>query len=111
MSVIVFGGNGFVGAKIVQELCSRGVTVFAVSRSGVAPAHVAGESWAGKVEWTKGDALVPETYADIMKDAKAIIVSVGSPPIPVSKDQIPWQIKMNGETNADLDIGSGMPII
>ena len=56
------------------------------------------EAWAKDVTWTAGDALEPETYAAALAGARAVIVAVGSPPVPTS--DVAWQLKMNGTTNA-----------
>ena len=67
-----------------------------VSRSGLKPKHLEGQSWATEVAWIAGDALTPESYQDTLKDATAVVISVGTPPVPV-KD-VEWQTRMNGGT-------------
>jgi len=94
--VVVFGGNGFVGSNILKVLRTRMAGAVSVSRSGLKPKHLEGQSWATEVEWTSGDALTPGTYQDTLKDATAVIISVGTPPVPV-KD-VAWQTRMNGGT-------------
>ena len=98
MSVVVIGGNGFVGTNVLKQLVKKGVPAVSISRSGTLPKQLAKEEWAAAVKWTAGDATEPETYAASLEGARAVIVAVGSPPIPTS--DLAWQIKMNGTTNA-----------
>ena len=95
-SLVVFGGNGFVGTRVCALASKQGLPVVSVSRSGVAPAHYQASTGcaADIVRWEKGDAIDPSTYSALLKDAAAVIVSVGSPPLPfVDYD---YQLKMNG---------------
>lgn len=85
------------GSSILKVLRSRNIPAISVSRSGTKPKHLEGVHWASEVQWLKGDAIKPESYSGAMKDAKAVIVSVGSPPVPWDDEQ--WQIMMNGESN------------
>ena len=94
---MVFGGNGFVGSAVLRRLAAmEGVEAVSVSRRGVAPPHAA--PWAASVAWTAGDALDAATYAEALRGAAAVVVSVGSPPVPGVdfEDQRRW----NGATNA-----------
>jgi len=96
--VVVFGGTGFVGAKILESLVRRGVPqVVSISRSGARPSHLALESWANRVSWRHGDAADLERCKVILQDADAVVVSMGSPPLPfVDYD---FQVAANGATN------------
>lgn len=97
MAVIVFGGNGFVGTNCLKILRSRSIKAVSVSRQGKVPKHLESSPWASEVLWHKGDALQPDSYAELLTGAHAIIVAVGSPPVPTS--DVAWQIKMNGGAN------------
>lgn len=92
--VVVFGGNGFVGSNILKVLRARSVDAISVSRSGVKPKHLEGQSWAAEIAWTRGDALTPASYQDALKGASAVVISVGSPPVPVA--DVAWQTMQNG---------------
>ena len=75
MSVVVFGGNGFVGTNILKVLVARGIPAVSVSRTGTAPTHLKEEGWARKVKWIAGDALNPPTYISAFEgeqDAKLV---------------------------------------
>mmetsp|Transcript_92147 Transcript_92147/g.183548 ORF Transcript_92147/g.183548 Transcript_92147/m.183548 type:complete len:245 (+) Transcript_92147:73-807(+) len=100
MSVVVFGGNGFVGQNILKALVARGESVVSISRSGAVPKNAQAEEWSRSVTWTQGDAMNLSTYADVLSKAKSVVVSVGSPPLPFVDES--WQIKMNGESNATV---------
>lgn len=50
--VIVFGGNGYVGSRVVQAALSRGASVVSVNRSG--QPKDSSESWVSKVKWVAG---------------------------------------------------------
>jgi uncharacterized protein YbjT (DUF2867 family) len=109
MSVVVFGGNGFVGQNILKALVAHGADAVSVSRSGDAPKNIENETWAKSVTWAHGDALNSATYASLLSNAKAVVISVGSPPLPFVDEA--WQIKMNGETNcAVIDAAAGADV-
>jgi uncharacterized protein YbjT (DUF2867 family) len=92
--VIVFGGNGFVGSNVLKELFARSVSAVSVSRSGIKPNHFKSEAWAQSVEWHQGDAMNSSTYESLLQNAKAVVISVGSPPVPFVDES--YQIMMNG---------------
>ncbi|KAJ1630387.1 hypothetical protein T492DRAFT_1003354 [Pavlovales sp. CCMP2436] len=97
-ALIVFGGNGFVGSAVCAAAVRRSVPVISVSRSGVRPAHLQGGNgcWTDSVRWEKGDVLNPASYTKLLGEASAVVVSVGTPPVPTS--DVAWQRRMNGET-------------
>ena len=70
------------------------VQAISVSRRGAAPSHCA--AFADKVDWRTGDCLDKKTYADALEGASAVVVSVGSPPLP---GDVEAARKANGATN------------
>jgi len=70
--VVVLGGNGFVGSRVVEALVARGAEVVSVSKSGK-PAAIAG---ADKVTWTKADVLTAD-FSETFSGADAVISCVG----------------------------------
>ena len=92
--LVVLGGGGFVGSAVAQEALSRGLRVLCLSRSG--RSDVPGD-WSDRVTWGKADALQAETYRHHLRDADAVVVSIGSPPLPFVDRA--YQLLMNGETN------------
>lgn len=98
MSIVIVGGNGFVGSAIVRAAVRRGLAVTSVSRSGMPPPFAASLDWAGAVKWERGDALDAATYEHHLKGAAAVVVAVGTPPAPFQDEA--WQTRMNGETSA-----------
>ena len=70
-TIIVFGGNGFVGRKICAEGIKRGYRVIAISRSGCQDLWKS-DDWAQKTEWYKADALNINTYSDYIAEQEPI---------------------------------------
>lgn len=75
-TVVVLGGNGFVGSAVCRALLATGALVTSVSRSGAAPAH-AGD-WAARVRWAAGDALEPAAWREQLPGAAAVVSCVGA---------------------------------
>ncbi|KIX05826.1 uncharacterized protein Z518_03798 [Rhinocladiella mackenziei CBS 650.93] len=80
--VVVAGGNGFLGSRICRAAVARGWDVTSISRSGEPTwAHVSSEvtapSWSTSVTWAKGDILKPNTYTPYLKDADAVVHTMG----------------------------------
>ena len=96
--IVVFGGNGFVGSEILRRLSSApAVQAISVSRRGVAPSHCS--DFADKVEWQAGDCLDAKTYAAALEGAAAVVMSVGSPPLP---GDVAEARRANGATNVTV---------
>ena len=99
--IIIFGGNGFVGTHIAEQLVHLDCLPICVSRSGVMPLQLSGISWAKEVEWLKGDALKPDM--NLMNDATAVITLIGSAPVPTfSNSAYQKQFFMNSEPNISV---------
>ena len=81
-TVVLFGGNGFVGTEVAHQLVAQGLRVVAVSRTGTMPVHLQnGDSdWPKQVEWLAGDATQPDPA--LLADAQTVVLLVGSPPLP-----------------------------
>ncbi|KAI0463163.1 hypothetical protein LJB42_003182 [Komagataella kurtzmanii] len=77
--LIVFGGNGFLGKRICQEGIKAGFKVVSLSSSGKSPTKIlpSDDEWVQKVQWKKADVFKPESYKDILKDANAVVHSIG----------------------------------
>ena len=73
-SILVFGGNGFVGSSICKYALSQGLKVVAVSRSGRPRIP---EAWQSEVEYIQGDAMSPQTYASILPSVSGVVHSIG----------------------------------
>mmetsp|Transcript_24044 Transcript_24044/g.72131 ORF Transcript_24044/g.72131 Transcript_24044/m.72131 type:complete len:242 (+) Transcript_24044:86-811(+) len=92
--VVVFGGNGFVGAEVLRALAAApGVAAVGVARR-AKPAWVSGD-----VDWKQADCLDPASYAEALRGAAAVVVSVGSPPLPGDFDEAR---RANGATNVSV---------
>ncbi|KAL3230057.1 hypothetical protein RNJ44_01420 [Nakaseomyces bracarensis] len=78
-SLIVFGGNGFLGKRICQEAIKQGLKVTSISRSGQPPRYsTAGDlKWIEQVKWASGDVFEPETYKDKLAEADNVVHSMG----------------------------------
>lgn len=96
--IVLFGGNGFVGTAIAEELVHQGISAVCVSRTGSIPIHLENSEWAQQVAWVQGDALNPEQ--NLFADAAAVVTLIGSPPVPTfSKDAYAKQLASNSEPN------------
>lgn len=101
--LIVFGGNGYVGCKVLEVAAGRGIACVSVSRSGDIPLHLqqSRPHWLQQVEWIKGDAGNPDF--DLLHNATALISLVGSPPVPTfTEAAFEQQLWMNGTTTCRL---------
>ncbi|OJJ44124.1 hypothetical protein ASPZODRAFT_72562 [Penicilliopsis zonata CBS 506.65] len=80
--LVVAGGSGFLGSHICKSAAARGWSVTSLSRSGeprwdTLTSSPDRPSWASSVEWVKADILKPETYKPALKDATAVVHSMG----------------------------------
>mmetsp|Transcript_22878 Transcript_22878/g.40541 ORF Transcript_22878/g.40541 Transcript_22878/m.40541 type:complete len:258 (-) Transcript_22878:116-889(-) len=89
--VLVFGGTGFVGSRVVQQLAQGDgdVAVVSCSRSGSVPTHLAKEAWVSKVKWVAADELDPSTYKQWLGPECALVLttSPGKPPMPTFSEE------------------------
>lgn len=99
-TVVIYGGNGFVGTRVAKLLSSQQVNTVCVSRSGHRPLYLKNEKWSESVRWCAGDASDPCTK--LLGTASAIITLVGSPPLPTwSQTAYQEQLFMNGNVNVE----------
>ncbi|KAG0682621.1 hypothetical protein C6P40_000295 [Pichia californica] len=77
--IVVFGGTGFLGKRICENAISRGYDVVSITGTGKKPNPYEGEesSWINKVNWKRGNIFYPETYTNELKNAKAVVHSIG----------------------------------
>ncbi|KAF8077897.1 hypothetical protein FPV67DRAFT_1403362 [Lyophyllum atratum] len=78
--ILVVGGNGFIGSAVCKAALAKGIQVTSVSSSGrpyrTAKGHT--PAWASKVDWQKGDALQPETFAHLFPEVGGIVHTLGT---------------------------------
>jgi len=79
---VVAGGTGFLGSRICKAAVARSWEVVSISRSGqpnwsTITSSPTAPSWASDVKWEKADILKPATYAPFLKDANAVVHSMG----------------------------------
>ena len=74
MSLLIVGGNGFVGSAAAKYAVRQGIKVYSLSRRG--PPSVM-EDWNEKVEYVQGDAMDKTTYANLVKECTGVIHTVG----------------------------------
>ncbi|CAE8616330.1 unnamed protein product [Polarella glacialis] len=93
---LVFGGRGFVGSSICQELAKRGLgPVLSLGRSApAAPSHDPAVQEVAGI-----DALDLETFKSLLPGARAIVISIGEPPWILDKERA---MKSNGLTNINI---------
>ena len=92
--VLVIGGSGFVGTRVLRSALSNGLKVASLSRSG---APIQADASLSAVEWLKGDALSDGApIRDAMRGCDAVISCLGAFG---SND---FMHKINGAANASL---------
>ena len=111
--VVVFGGNGYVGAAVSRALVESDawmtnasgtastsapkVAVACASRSGAPPKWARRERWVERVEWVTCDALDAEKCETTTRDADAVVTAIGALPMPwMGGEEI---ARLNGDTN------------
>lgn len=101
MNIAIYGGNGFVGSHIAEQLNQAQHNVSCVSRSGSIPNHLSEQVWAQDVSWIQGDAA--QANKGLLAQQDAIISTIGAPPLPTfSQSAFDKSLKTNGEVNAAL---------
>ncbi|KAF2203637.1 NAD(P)-binding protein [Delitschia confertaspora ATCC 74209] len=80
--LVVCGGNGFLGSRICKAAVHRGWDVTSISRSGTPSWSSITSSptpppWASSITWARGDILAPSTYTTHLRNATAVIHSMG----------------------------------
>lgn len=73
-SLLIFGGNGFVGSAVARWALTQGVNVTCISRSGRPKTE---EPWQKNVKYVKGDALEPGSYRSLLEATDAVVHSLG----------------------------------
>lgn len=75
MKVVIFGGSGFIGRKLVETLSSEGHHVVSISRSGKPKDKHA--DWSQSIEWVQSDILKDTRWQKSMDGADWIIDAIG----------------------------------
>lgn len=100
MRLLVYGGSGYVGSKVLEVAAGCGAVCTSVSRSGQVPVHLqrSKPGWLERVDWLAGDACQPDP--ELLRAADVVICLVGSAPVPTfSRQAFERQVRMNGSTN------------
>ncbi|RDB21122.1 MIOREX complex component 2 [Hypsizygus marmoreus] len=78
--ILVIGGNGFIGSAVCKAAVARGLQVTSVSSSGrpyqTSKGHT--PAWASKVDWQKGDALQPKSFAHLFPQVGGVVHTLGT---------------------------------
>lgn len=75
MNVVIFGGSGFIGRKLMETLYYEGHQVVSISRSG--KPHDEHSDWSQSVEWVKSDLLNDTLWQTSTAEADWIIDAIG----------------------------------
>lgn len=75
MNITIFGGSGFIGQKLAEELIIRGHNVTSISRRGK-PADLS-SSWSEKVHWFHSDILNDTQWHKAVQEADWVIDTIG----------------------------------
>ncbi|KAG8954662.1 hypothetical protein FRC04_011095 [Tulasnella sp. 424] len=78
-SILVVGGNGFLGSAVCRRALAKGLDVTSISSSGqpfrTPKGHVPG--WTSKVKWHTASALEPSSYASLLDGKTAVVHTLG----------------------------------
>ncbi|KAG9019659.1 hypothetical protein FRB90_012005 [Tulasnella sp. 427] len=78
-SILVVGGNGFLGSAVCRRALAKGLEVASISSSGqpfrTPKGHV--PSWTDKVKWHAASALEPSSYASLLDGKTAVVHTLG----------------------------------
>jgi uncharacterized protein YbjT (DUF2867 family) len=85
--ILVTGATGYVGGRLVPRLLEAGYRVRCLVRD---PSRLAGRAWLKRVEVASGDALVPATLGEAMREVSAAYYLIHG--------------KQGGQINANRDL-------
>ena len=77
-TLVVPGGNGFIGSEICRVAVQNGHDVAAFGRTGRPALTPARHPWVGSVEWRAADVFEPDTWRDLLEGADAIVHSIAT---------------------------------
>ncbi|WP_206912048.1 hypothetical protein IGL98_003243 [Enterococcus sp. DIV0840] len=75
MQITIFGGSGFIGQRLSEELIHRGHNVTSISRSGK-PSDLT-TAWSQKVHWLRSDVLADDHWHPAVQKADWVIDAIG----------------------------------
>lgn len=99
-TLLVFGGNGYVGSHVCEQGILNGFNVISISRSGKRPAWLKNtdtDLWYNQVKWSTGNAMIPKTFEHYLSDVSGIVSCVGGFHFKQSMMQ-----SMCGDTNVNI---------
>ncbi|KAH9484347.1 MIOREX complex component 2 [Psilocybe cubensis] len=78
--ILVVGGNGFIGSAVCKAALARGIQVTSVSSSGRPYRSAKGHApaWTSNVDWQRGDALQPQTFAHLLPNVDGVVHTLGT---------------------------------
>jgi uncharacterized protein YbjT (DUF2867 family) len=77
--IVVLGGNGYVGSRIVASAMKKAASVVSVSRTGAPPKWVApAAGGGGSVKWHSADVLDAGSWAGELAGAEAVVSCIGA---------------------------------
>ncbi|KIY72183.1 NAD(P)-binding protein [Cylindrobasidium torrendii FP15055 ss-10] len=79
-NILVVGGNGFIGSAVCRAALAKGMSVTSVSSSGRPWTTPKGHSpaWTSQVNWRRGDAFNPESFASELEKADGVVHTLGT---------------------------------
>ena len=93
--IVVLGGNGFVGQRIVNCALRKQASVVGISRSGAPPKYVIPENIDGGItlKWHKADVFDVASWKNELEGADAVVSCIGA----FGSNE--FMEKMNGDAN------------
>ncbi len=74
-TIVLTGGNGFVGRQIVRQATQQGLNIVSIARTGKPVAHLTDSL--PSVDWIQADVFDVEAWKEHLIDCKAVIHSIG----------------------------------
>ncbi|WP_103026407.1 NAD-dependent epimerase/dehydratase family protein [Salinibacter altiplanensis] len=77
-TLVVPGGNGFIGTEICRVAVQNGHEVAAFGRTGRPALTPARHPWVQDVTWRAADVFAPDTWRDLLQDADAVVHTIAT---------------------------------
>ena len=75
-TVVVFGGNGYVGQNVCKAALAQSAKVISINRSG--KPTTSDEEWHKQIKWIKADVFTGSEYKDELRNVTGVISCIGA---------------------------------
>lgn len=77
-TIVVPGGNGFIGSEVCRIAVQNGHEVAAFGRTGRPALTPARHPWMQEVQWRAADVFSPDTWRDLLDEADAVVHTIAT---------------------------------